>query len=1642
MEKDSGLSEQRRARGLQQGDPATQTIYRRLGGESPASVARYPDVTHVQRFERGLRMNGAVDEGAQQERGQDLRLMDFTSILRSETGLRRDRAVDLLVARLRENKTRPGRSLVTKIASSDGFMQWFRLKTTYATSTKTGPEGDLEAITSAIAHYQQRYPDILDYDSLYEKLYFLDEDQMTYIMVHLNDISLFSLQECLSNLATLPVTNCRLLTRNVTAVGPVTYSMLTQRWFPWITSWYTVGSDDWDILGPSLSMAAGTQLQLKIDMQFTPFNPNVSPSVFIGMFGATYPPQSLATFYFQSGSTHQTQAQMNVLEYSVRPFDIVVIQPDIGDSTLDITISIALVNDPVATPVVIQNREPIWISPEKPQVYPEPMPTSLPGDYVPCAVYYTRAGTDHMPMWTVYTERDGKSLVFTGGSKKDVKSKLAAHLQPYFIGKTIKVIDCGSRTAWEKAKHNKTMHAINGNLARKVMSPKPKDLKKIADIATAVTTPICDNPNSVSNRMKKLKSQEQSITIEVKNAIKEFGFNTVMDVVDQLSEGLDSIYYYEAGMCVMFILAEEIDIQRVDHMRKAVERFKRQEDDECMYFNDSREERELNDRTKATLTIVSEKKPSRDTKRPLEQRPDQRERKAPTPIPTDDEKNKPAPATAQEWTTYRERKRKIVERIAKHLPRSWESLIWLRDGPASKEFKTAVWDMYSAEIICDDQRKTLDCISVAGYLLLSNTAEYVYAKFLDLCRLDRRIEDLGPFTHMTFDGAEISTLLKQGVRAQEAEAHNKLMHALTGNTTQEIINKRKTVSEMLSTSEEGEEMDAQKLVARSVINPAEYPIGISDFTEALVVHADIVDETNRITTGHKVPLPVNCLYPTQGPDYGYLHVVVNPAGPPNKQIFVSLMKGDFSIVLSEIGKALYDRQVQQNVLTAKNDLYVQSGFNINDIIGLVRTAPLYGFSPESWVLKLMLYHQVVSFATTSLSQQPCWPGSMFEGYELGGLGWTVEHNDEFHEPTYTSDEVFPNSGTAGVIAFHVTTKTVPIGESYYYFPSVLATRDDVYEMLALFVMMVSEFPFEQYRVRPLDEGVLKDPLGLAPDLPFTDEEYVHIGNTTYIPGDLIVNIILPCKNYQAPPTTHAAAGRMATFRPYVTRGGALADINAIGLVKQDYSLWEFLSTWLSPVYVGAGTVRTFSELLSTLFPIYDVMYRMEPMMDYCSNYIIPGLWEPGNTAWPFTPWNPTRGAACTHYDLLLREGYVQAVNQEYEPEDVDNPAFWISDPDFNAWNMLATGLYTVSTKVINNTAPLWLGQGIYTNLWSAWRASQIAATFQVWWAEFGLNSATLFTIKDNSEAPYCYRQLFRSMWSVGVGPDMYARPTDVSAVLSSLYVGLTGFKFPKWNNGLYNITFFDRLYNRPLAKFYMPYDPVNYQGVDTIVPVAFCDVVLNAILKNPPLWLSIFPGPVPGVAVFDLPLDLRPTNLRTFTLLGEVFKRANDTQHAMATIDDKSKYNMRLAYYMAYDKIWNYLITNLYGQAVPANQTAPTGVFRQRISTRGSTMLGIPIPTALYITTYTYPMRSDIGYYLFMRLASGDGQVLRRSAYGQQLLTIGTWRMGELAPLGDWYDGNATHTITSSYMRPQITKPSGKDQTPPAEDPIGGNGGN
>lgn len=543
---------------------------------------------------------------------------------------------------------------------------------------------------------------------------------------------------------------------------------------------------------------------------------------------------------------------------------------------------------------------------------------------------------------------------------------------------------------------------------------------------------------------------------------------------------------------------------------------------------------------------------------------------------------KPIPLTQEEKEKVRH---SVIRRIVEKLESDITKIIAWLSKPMTTKFKIQ---------ICD-------ALFGCGWQSKPDMHQYEFWAYCDLNNVSTQ-ERSFILAQYDLHFPEYSHLFQQHSGSDEADAllHNKLVHAYNGNPVSQTFSEVKQMpSWMQVLSENNDVMPTQRgLELQSFITNVDGEVNpnLSSLSAQDRLRGNQVTAANAIIQNAVVGIPNTNLIPRQLRPVAAGAAVNTARRLPVTVVNVAEYYSN-PIQATQLSKDMSMAVANNQTSNWRRDNTSLAGFSMFDCFSENSIVTPKGLSLESMLLKLDLLHSTLS----NSQSQNFIPNSVYNAIDsrsipaLGNPILGINDSPIANEQCGGNAPVYPYGGGTGTIFFHLTLQSVPIerrDDAIFMPPALLMASIDAQQAIALFAMSFSEYPFGIYTVTK----------------PTTDTAGGNPGNTIFVPtsslvrvpGQQILDIILPRRYAEQNPTAQPAANTQAVIQPQTgpvasaaLAAGVALNVNFVGQAPVGYNLTDYLYTWATAF--DTTTLGTYMWQLAVLIGIKDSLEAVHEM---------------------------------------------------------------------------------------------------------------------------------------------------------------------------------------------------------------------------------------------------------------------------------------------------------------------------------------------------------------------------------------------------------------------------------------------------------------
>jgi hypothetical protein len=864
----------------------------------------------------------------------------------------------------------------------------------------------------------------------------------------------------------------------------------------------------------------------------------------------------------------------------------------------------------------------------------------------------------------------------------------------------------------------------------------------------------------------------------------------------------------------------------------------------------------------------------------------------------------------------------------------------------------------------------------------------------------------------------------------EADAHNAEMHAYNGNpVVVKVMADVLALPTLDSYSEDtktDERFDGQTAALRITLQPSD-----TNPTDSSIASQSIVRGATQTPNGLVVqrtsfePLETT-MYPRRVS--GVSPAFLNSPYRTQWTRFVGIAVLGQPLANTPLWNKLGGELLRDGFQMGRNDTLVPNGFKQWDVLTLGQMAAPNGFDMSQPILKLKLWHKILTWATQSAVFLPTSTDvSKFDppirGSTLanGGLNVNVADPMGFGEGLGGATSTYPfEGGAAGTITFHVCLDTVPLEHraNLAVFPrAFVRVLGDTGKEYAVFVGMLIKWPFLWY-------NVLRSVANGPPPVAFVNHSYTPHALTTYIDGFLDLHILLPRTGSGLNPTTQPAANLSAIRPPRsgsvaATAIPALADINIAffgGAGPFSVPACEFMYTWHNDI--TAEDIRVFIMALYRMADVTSFLNMADERVAMC--------------AVRYAPMVTGVSVLCDNGQTqILPDGRSLVAEVGVFPLTVlPDAGFLIPEFDIIAWNHVALGTRTVPAYPPRNPVAspmLTKFQNVY---WSTLQARTFAITRHMILATTRLTGQTWdlsLAVGLNHEMRDYVNGFY---WGGSLGQGFL--PADNGALCATIYKQTHGISL--WMDQ-FGCTVYDYI-ARPTGSFATIHNGVQGVGALTynmFVPVFLPDIWIWSSLDKCPQQMAPYPsnyatdGTV-GIMTEDLSIVKIGATRSVHTRLKNKDDRL--TEFTLPDWNDAELWNLGLWIETA---ILQLLPINAVYRDGGAVANLPIGrIFSPTIVNPDASTLNTNrrYGTAFDGSRLMYPLVDDDGNNIFYTLTNQDSEVTSNIIVGQSKAFMNVWLLKNTIPPSILKSGMPTSSHSKQRARAAALRAKGKADPP------------
>lgn len=741
--------------------------------------------------------------------------------------------------------------------------------------------------------------------------------------------------------------------------------------------------------------------------------------------------------------------------------------------------------------------------------------------------------------------------------------------------------------------HNRIQHALNGNMEDQVVRKDAPKGKKGGGLYSSAKLEAMQMKKMVDIK-NEVQAVANGLTLEVEYT------DVVLTMIADLEQATDPVVHVViSGIVCIFEFYEQP--LALDNFKKAIRYQKQRVDtddpllDREMAFKNIEEAFEK----KKPFVVQYDKDKQKDKQKDKirENQPGKPMEKTFNPFANKDEQVDNIPKqkalTAQQAEeNYKNSVNRIVD---KYTTDPSLMIAWLIHSPVSVKFKRLICERVFPPGWEDQDLTKGRNTELIAYVVLNKLELIFLTSFFSV-----RYGNAGPapdsfylqYLPKHFDIDEYKKMLK--------EKHNKLMHALCGNTTMDVIDASLDF-DAFSTAADSQKTSVHYLGWETAVKlgtmPTSEPKAVSDYAMADYLLASVKNVNGLKTEGCGIRPPLSFMIPRE---------CRTAAGP----LAVSLARLQINSVglvpppfipgtMTSNGTRLADIVAAYKGLAGRNDGTMQTGFNFNDTFPLI-CAPLpYTYAADAHILKLyLLMHCLLN--KDCADAIPIGNITFFDNHTVPNLPLRTSMSDYLynHFAQYGEDlggnvPVAPYNGgevgLTGTFSIHLSHVSIPYDYRSYaiYLPSGFVNGSGTVSAInfVIFLIMFIYWPFGFFgnTVNTTDVN------GANPAAQF----FMNAACCTAIPAPTRFYIVMPRIVAQGDPSStlplgsrQGNAASISTFQPRTgptpVPGGMAANSPLLFSVTEnvtEHNLSQFLYTWFKGNTIKRSHVMDFLGLM-------------------------------------------------------------------------------------------------------------------------------------------------------------------------------------------------------------------------------------------------------------------------------------------------------------------------------------------------------------------------------------------------------------------------------------------------------------------------------
>jgi len=536
-----------------------------------------------------------------------------------------------------------------------------------------------------------------------------------------------------------------------------------------------------------------------------------------------------------------------------------------------------------------------------------------------------------------------------------------------------------------------------------------------------------------------------------------------------------------------------------------------------------------------------------------------------------------------------------------------------------------------------------------------------------------------------------------GAMEMAARVHNKLMHALHGNTTSGRVDFPNSMEDITGGSSplrgvfedtgtvSGPHMDPIFEVTEQTGIRGVQGVTMSSVPRETALRGSIVNAANAITNVNDLNHPEALTWPLQVRNGAAAALILSTNRPQTFGIGLVRRSALNPAVLTSEGASI--AEMVSRIANIRPNQATAGGFLTSDLAALIRLQPEQnGDSIVSLLVKSYLYQMSRCWVSdnnflpiggepgkfdsyTSLAPNPV---TTCEFNPSAGPTATL-WNSNCENGVTAGHKVFPYvGGLAPTIAFHICMATVPVNQAFFFLrPGLLMQNDAGQESIniALAALLLAPYPCGIHQV---SMSTLNSAGGGN-----QQQFFIPTSDLVSIDGIRTINIVLPQRSPLGPPTSQAAANDYALVKP--TSGSAAnpvigapytpLNVSWVGNVVT-YDLANFLNTWMDTTGpVDLTTLSRFSLQLCEIFSRdEDRRFAWELASTIGTRY--PAMFAGTSGLAAQAPVNSIQSVTSQNFFALKP----RIMTQDF-PEQIDSYDFFMPDLNNNWWSKIMSGAF-------------------------------------------------------------------------------------------------------------------------------------------------------------------------------------------------------------------------------------------------------------------------------------------------------------------------------------------------------------------------------